>query len=93
MNTARKGSRAEHRCMRILTAAGYLCTRAAASLGMFDVVAIGATDIRLVQVKSGTARLSGLEREQITGLVVPGCVSKEYWRYPPGNRAPVIERL
>jgi Holliday junction resolvase len=54
MNTKAKGSRAERRAMKILEAAGYICTRAGVSLGLFDVIAIGPTDVRLVQVKAGT---------------------------------------
>ncbi len=38
--------------MALLEAAGYLCTRAAASLGAWDVIGIGPTDIVLLQVKS-----------------------------------------
>ncbi len=41
MNCKAKGTRAELRAMRILEAAGYVCTRASASLGLFDIVAIG----------------------------------------------------
>ena len=51
MNQKAKGTRNEHRSMR-LEAAGYSCTRAAASLGAWDIVAIGPTDVVLVQVKS-----------------------------------------
>jgi hypothetical protein len=36
--TKRKGMRAEHRAIRILEAAGYFCTRAGGSLGLFDVL-------------------------------------------------------
>jgi hypothetical protein len=36
--TKRKGTRAEHRAIRILEAAGYICTRAGGSLGLFDVL-------------------------------------------------------
>jgi len=52
LNGKRKGSRNEHRTMRLLEASGYACTRAAASLGAFDVVGVGSTDVVLVQVKS-----------------------------------------
>ena len=38
----RKGSRNEHKAMRILEAAGYHTTRAAGSFGLFDIVAINA---------------------------------------------------
>lgn len=92
-NTKAKGTRAEHRCMRLLEQAGYRCTRAAASLGLFDVIAIGAVDVRLVQVKAGTARLSGTEREEIVLFKTAANVSKEYWRYPDRVRTPIIEVL
>lgn len=91
MKTKAKGTRAEHRAMRILEAAGYVCTRASASLGLFDVVAVGPTDVRLIQVKAGTKYLSAIEREQIAGLVVPVNVSRECWRFPDRCRVPVIE--
>jgi hypothetical protein len=38
--------------MAILEAAGYACTRSAASLGAFDIVGIGSADVVLVQVKT-----------------------------------------
>ena len=52
MNTKRKGSRNEHRSITLLEAAGYRCTRAAASLGTFDIIGVGPTEILLVQCKS-----------------------------------------
>ena len=47
-----------------------MCTKAGGNLGVFDVVAIGAVDVRLLQVKSGGEYLSAVEREQIQGLTV-----------------------
>jgi Holliday junction resolvase len=88
-----KGSRAELRCIRILEAAGYCCTKAGGSLGVFDVIALGPKDVRAIQVKAGTARLSGLEREAIGQLVLAANVSREYWRFPDYCRAPLIEVL
>jgi len=93
MNTKAKGTRAEHRARRLLEAAGYVCTRASASLGLFDLVAIGPVDVRLIQVKAGTKYLSAVEREQITALAVPANVTRECWRFPDRCRAPLIERL
>lgn len=93
MNGKAKGSRAERRAMRIREAAGYVCTRASPSLGLFDVVAVGPNDVRLVQVKAGGKYLSAVEREQIVALAVPANVSRECWRFPDRARAPVIERL
>ena len=93
MNQKRKGTRGEHRAMAILEAAGYACTRSGGSLGVFDVIAIGPVDIRCVQVKSGGAYLSAVEREQIKHFRAPPTVSKEAWRFPDRARAPLIERL
>lgn len=88
LNTKRKGTRAERRAIRLLEAAGYLCTKAGGSLGLFDVIAIGAVDVKAVQVKSGGEYLSAIEREQIAALVVPANVSRECWRFPDRCRAP-----
>lgn len=52
MNRAAKGARTEHKSRDLLAAAGYVVTRAAASKGAFDLVAIGADDVLLVQVKA-----------------------------------------
>lgn len=91
MNAKRKGTRAEHRAMRILEAAGYSCTRASASLGLFDVIAIGPADVRCIQVKAGTKYLSAVEREAITALRVAPHVTRECWRFPDRARTPIIE--
>lgn len=55
MNAAHKGRRTEHRARAILEAAGYVCTRAGGSLGLFDMIAVGPQDVRLIQVKAGGA--------------------------------------
>jgi hypothetical protein len=52
MNTKAKGNRNEHRSIAILEAAGYRCTRSAASLGEWDIIGIGPTDVVLVHVKT-----------------------------------------
>lgn len=93
MNAKAKGARAERRAIRLLEASGYVCTKAGGSLGLFDIVAIGAVDVRCMQVKAGTKYLSAVEREQIAVLRVPANVTREYWRFPDRCRAPIIERL
>lgn len=64
MNAKAKGTRNEHRSMILPEALGYRCTRAAASLGAWDIIGIGSTDLVLVQVKSnqwpGTAEMETL---------------------------------
>ncbi len=47
----RKGTRAEHRSRRLLEAAGFSVTRAAGSLGEFDLVGVNGSCFVLVQVK------------------------------------------
>lgn len=89
----RKGSNAERRCIRILEAAGYVCTKAGGSLGAFDVIALGPKDVRAIQVKCGGARLSPLEREAIQEMELAPFVSREYWRFPDYCRQPTIEIL
>jgi Holliday junction resolvase len=48
----RKGTRNEHRSIRLLESAGYRWTRGAASLGAWDIIGIGSTDVVLCQVKT-----------------------------------------
>jgi len=64
VNAKAKGTKREHRSITLLEASGYRCTRAAASLGAFDIIGIGSTDVVLVQVKSrdwpGTAEMEAL---------------------------------
>ena len=52
VNAKAKGTRNEHCSIRLLEAAGYACTRAAASLGAWDIIGVGSTDFALVQVKT-----------------------------------------
>lgn len=89
-----KGSRAERKAIRILEAAGYCCTKAGGSLGVFDVIALGPKDVRCVQVKAGQRPwLSPAEREAIELVCVPANVSKELWKFHDYARQPVIEVL
>lgn len=93
MNHKAKGSRAERKTMRMLEHAGYCVTRAGGSLGLFDVIAIGPHDVKVIQVKCGGQYLSGVEREQIQALTVPANVSRECWIFRDRAKAPLIERL
>ena len=61
MNTKAKGSRAEHRCMRLLEAAGYVGdARQRQSRTVRRRRDRSAEGVRRIQVKSGTGRLSSL---------------------------------
>ena len=92
MNTKRKGNRAEHKTMRLLEAAGYQCTRAAASLGAWDVVGIGSTDVVLVQVKSSEWPRSE-EMETLTNFVCPPNCRKLVHRWRSRQHHPDIKEL
>ena len=56
MSRKRKGTHNEHRSMDVLEAAGYRCTRSAASLGEWDIIGIGSQDVVLCQVKNRDCR-------------------------------------
>lgn len=92
-NAKAKGTRAERRAIRILEAAGYACTKAGGSLGIFDVIGIGPVDVRCLQVKAGGTYCSKIERELMRECAVPANVSVEIWRFPDRCREPLIERL
>lgn len=88
MNTKRKGTRAEHKSMRLLEERGYKVTRAAASLGEWDLVAIGPRDVLLIQVKVNR-RPGRKEMKRLEEFQVPGCCCvklvhrwKDYAREP-----------
>jgi Holliday junction resolvase len=89
MNTKAKGNRNEHRSIAILEAAGYRCTRAAASLGVFDVVGIGSTDVVLVQVKTRDWPGS-VETEAIRMFLAPGNCRKLIHRWRARQRLPDV---
>jgi hypothetical protein len=92
VNTKRKGTRAEHRSMAILESAGYACTRAAASLGVFDVVAIGSKDVILLQVKSN-AWPGTEELEEIRSLPAPANCRKLVHRWRDRQRLPDVREV
>lgn len=91
-NTKKKGNEREHKTMRRLEDVGYKCCRSAASLGEWDVIAIGPAGVRLVQVKSNCWPGS-VEREALQLFRVPPGVSKEIWRWDDYAREPRIEVL
>ncbi len=85
MTAKSRGTSAEHRAIADLERAGYHVTRSSASLGALDVVAIGPTGVRGVQVKldspGRTLRPSELEtvREELRALPRPAVVTYEIW--------------
>ena len=92
MNTKRKGSSREHKTMQRLEGVGYSCTRAAASLGEWDVIAVGPCDVRLIQVKANEWPRS-VEMEKLMAFRCPPFCSKEVWRWRDHARNPDIKHL
>jgi hypothetical protein len=88
----RKGARNERRSMALLEAAGYRCTRAAASLGAWDVIAIGPTDVVLVQVKTRDWP-SAAELEALKLFPAPPNCRKLVHRWRDGQRMPDVREI
>jgi Holliday junction resolvase len=76
--------------MRLLEASGYACTRAAASLGVFDIIGVGPTDVVLVQVKTRDYP-GAVEMETIRNFVCPPFCKKVIHRWRDGHRQPDVK--
>jgi Holliday junction resolvase len=92
MNTKRKGSRNEHRSIKLLEGAGYAVTRAAASLGVFDLIGVGTVDFVLVQVKSNRWP-SSEETASIKAFICPPNARKLVHRWRDRQPQPDIKEL
>ena len=92
MNTKAKGNRNEHRSISILEAAGYRCTRSAASLGEWDIVGIGSTDVLLVQVKTRDWPGS-VEMEALRAFAVPPNCRRLIHRWRDRQRLPDVKEI
>jgi Holliday junction resolvase len=92
MNAKAKGTRNEHRSIRLLEEAGYRCTRSAASLGEWDIVGIGSRDVVLVQVKTrdwpGSVEMEGLRE-----FTAPPMARKLVHRWRDRQRLPDVKEL
>ena len=91
-NGKAKGTRREHQSIRLLEAAGYLCTRAAGSLGAWDIIGIGSTDVVLVQVKSRDWPY-GAELETLTSFPTPPNCRKLLHRWRECVKIPDVREL
>ena len=92
MNSKAKGTRNEHRSILLLESAGYQCTRAAASLGVWDIVGIGSADVVLVQVKTRDWPGS-VETETMKLFPVPANCRKLIHRWRERQRLPDVKEL
>lgn len=92
MSRYRAGRRAEYRVIKFLEDCGYTCTRSASSKGLWDVVAVSSTEVRLIQVAYGRDKRPS-EIETFELFIVPRGVAKELWHYEKGKTLPNIRRL
>lgn len=92
MNAKAKGSRNERRSIRLLEAAGYACTRAAASLGAFDIIGIGSKDVVLVQVKTRDWP-GAVEMETLREFPAPPNARKLIHRWRDRERLPDTKEI
>lgn len=92
MNSKAKGTRNEHRSIRLLEADGYRCCRSAASLGAWDIIGIGSTDVVLVQVKSN-AWPGAVEMETLATFTTPGNCRRLVHRWRDRQRLPDVREL
>ncbi len=92
MNTKRKGNRNEYKSKKLLEAAGYAVTRAAASLGVWDLVAIGSVDLVLVQCKSNDWPRAA-EMEQLRLFIAPPNCRRLVHRWRDRQRVPDVREV
>ena len=78
--------------MAILESAGYNVTRAAASLGAWDLVGIGSTDVVLCQVKTRDWP-GATEMETLREFPVPPNARKPIHRWRDRERLPDVREL
>lgn len=92
MNAKRKGNRNEHRSMALLEAAGYRCSRSAASLGEWGIIGVGTADVVLVQVKTRDWPSSD-EMTRLCAFPAPANCRKLAYRWRERRRRPDVEEL
>lgn len=78
--------------MRLLETAGYNCTRAAASLGAWDIVGIGSADVVSVQVKTRDWPRTE-EMETLRLFACPGNCRKLVHRWRDRQRLPDVREV
>jgi len=89
------GRAKEYRTMRCLEQSGYETYRTAGSHGTFDVIARAKGDVRFIQVKSGNASLTPIDREQLQQAAKDGqgVYAVECWTWRPRARHAEIVRF
>ena len=92
MNRKAKGARSEKKSVEYLEARGYRCTKSAGSLGEWDIIGIGDSDVVLVQVKSNNWPRPA-EMERLNAFVASANCIKLIHRWDDRNPEPKIKFL
>jgi hypothetical protein len=92
MTNYEKGRRGEYQIIKLLKSAGYDANRTAGSHGMYDVIAVNKTSVRLIQAKINEP-ITPADRETFQDFLVPKNVSKEIWFRKDRQREWQIEIL
>lgn len=92
MNPKRKGTRNEHRSIKLLESLGYHCIRSAGSLGPFDVVAYNDVGVIFIQCKSN-AFPGPLEMEQLKEEHIPPNCVKLIHRWNDHATKPIVQQI
>lgn len=91
-NAKRKGTRNEHKSMRLHSAAGAYCVRAGGSLGIFDFIALYPDYLLLVQVKSNRWP-GGRELQALSAFCAPPYGHKIIERWDDYARSPIVRGI
>lgn len=76
-----RGRSREYRVLQTLRKEGWLCSRSAASHGPVDIFAGRNGQTLLIQVKSGKARMSELDKKVLKGWAEAYCGRAEVWHF------------
>ena len=91
-NPKAKGTRNEHRSRRLLEASGYAVCRAAARVGVWDLIGISAADVVLCQVKTRDWPGSA-EMETLRDFPAPPNARKLIHRWRERQRMPDVRTV
>lgn len=92
MNRAHKGRRREHQSRALLEAQGYVVTRAAGSKGAFDLIALRADGVLLIQCKANRPP-SPTERAAMLAVPVPDICRRIVHVWHDGAGEPRVTEL
>ena len=92
MNAKAKGTKNEHKSIRLAEALGYQCTRAAGSMGAWDIICLSKSDVVVIQCKTRDWPGS-TEMETLKAFPVPSNCRKLIHRWRDGHGVPDVKEV